>query len=219
MGGNVSAGKNRPSYAARRAGWLKQLHSWHWISSAMCLIGMILFAITGITLNHASSIEAKPEIVQKQLQLPADLLAQLRAPDDAKDEKKPVPAALHDWMGQHLNRSFDAAAEAEWTADEIYVAQPRPGGDAWLRIDRRSGAAEYESTDRGWISYLNDLHKGRHTGTAWSWFLDIFAVACLVFCITGLLILKVHATNRPSTWPLVGFGLVLPALLALLLIH
>jgi hypothetical protein len=210
---------SRGSDAARRAGWLKQLHSWHWISSAMCLVGMMMFAITGITLNHASSIEAKPEIVQKQLQLPAELLAQLRAPADAKDEKKPVPAALHDWMGRHLDRSFDAATEAEWTPDEIYVAQPRPGGDAWLRIDRQSGAAEYESTDRGWISYLNDLHKGRHTGIAWSWFLDLFAVACLVFCITGLLILKYHATNRPSTWPLVGFGLVLPALLALLLIH
>jgi hypothetical protein len=209
----------RPSDAARRAGWLKQLHSWHWISSAMCLIGMTLFAITGITLNHAASIETKPAIVQQQLQLPAELLTLVRAADDAKDEKKPLPPALLAWAGKHIDRALDANAEAEWTVDEIYLAQPRPGGDAWLRIDRLSGAAEYESTDRGWISYLNDLHKGRHTGTAWSWFLDLFAVACLVFCITGLLILKYHATHRPSTWPLVGFGLVLPALLALLLIH
>lgn len=205
--------------AARRAGWLKQLHSWHWISSALCLIGMLLFAATGITLNHASSIEAKPQIVTRQLQLPADLLAQVRADEDAADEKKPLPATLHAWIARQVDRPLDAQAEAEWSTDEIYLAQPRPGGDAWLRIDRRSGAAEYESTDRGWISYLNDLHKGRNTGAAWSWFLDIFAIACLVFCITGLLILKYHATHRPSTWPLVGFGFVLPALLALLLIH
>ena len=209
----------RPSDAARRGGWLKQLHSWHWISSAICLIGMMLFSITGITLNHAASIEAKPAILQQQLQLPAELLTLVRAADDAKDEKKPLPPTLLAWAGKHIDRALDANAEAEWTVDEIYLAQPRPGGDAWLRIDRLSGAAEYESTDRGWISYLNDLHKGRHTGTAWSWFLDLFAVACLVFCITGLLILKYHATHRPSTWPLVGFGLVLPALLALLLIH
>jgi len=208
-----------PSAPARRAGWLKQLHTWHWISSAMCLIGMILFAITGITLNHASSIEAKPEIVQRQLQLPREILGLVRTSDDANDEKRRLPPSLHAWIAENVSRSFDNDVEAEWSADEIYLAQPRPGGDAWLRIDRRSGAAEYESTDRGWISYLNDLHKGRHTGTAWSWFLDIFAVACLVFCITGLLILKYHATNRPSTWPLVGIGFVLPALLALLLIH
>jgi uncharacterized protein len=179
----------------------------------------MLFAVTGITLNHASSIESRPVIVQKQLQLPAELLPLVRAADDAKDETKPVPSELQAWMGKHLDRSFAADAQAEWTADEIYLAQPRPGGDAWLRIARTGGAVEYESTDRGWISYLNDLHKGRHTGTAWSWFLDAFAVACLVFCITGLLILKYHATNRPSTWPLVGLGFVLPALLALLLIH
>jgi hypothetical protein len=55
--------------------------------------------------------------------------------------------------------------------------------------------------------------------TAWSWFIDIFAAACLVFCITGLFILKMHAGNRPFTWPMVGLGLVLPALLALLFIH
>ena len=42
--------------------------------------------------------------------------------------------------------------------------------------------------------------------------------AC-VFSVTGLLILKMHAANRPSTWPMVGLGLVLPLLLALLFIH
>ena len=103
--------------------------------------------------------------------------------------------------------------------DEINLSMPRPGGDAWLRIDRATGAVAYESTDRGWISYLNDLHKGRHAGVAWRWFIDIFAAASLIFSITGLLILKFHAASRPSTWPMVGLGFVVPALLALLLIH
>lgn len=210
---------NRAPDAARRAGWLKQLHQWHWISSALCLIGMLLFAFTGITLNHASDIEAKPTVVQRQLQLPAALLPLVRAEGDAKDAKSALPPALHAWLAKELAASLDASAEAEWSADEIYLAQPRPGGDAWVRIERATGAVEYESTDRGWISYLNDLHKGRHAGKAWSWFLDIFAAACVIFSVTGLLILKFHATNRPSTWPLVGLGFVLPALLALLLIH
>ena len=86
-------------------------------------------------------------------------------------------------------------------------------------VARDSGEVEYERTDRGWISYFNDLHKGRHTGLAWKWFLDIFSVACLVFCITGLFILKFHATARPSTWPMVGAGLVIPLLLVILFIH
>ncbi|CFE03721.1 Uncharacterised protein [Bordetella pertussis] len=99
------------------------------------------------------------------------------------------------------------------------MSLPRPGGDAWLSIDLQSGELEYERTDRGWIAYLNDLHKGRHTGLAWSWFLDIFAVACLVFSLTGLVLLKMHAGNRAATWPMVGLGVVIPVVLALLFIH
>ncbi|MYM86209.1 hypothetical protein GTP91_03330, partial [Rugamonas sp. FT82W] len=64
---------------ASRAVWLKHLHQWHWVSSAMCLLGMFLFAITGITLNHASQIEAKPSVVRRQATAPAALTAQLRA--------------------------------------------------------------------------------------------------------------------------------------------
>jgi hypothetical protein len=50
-------------------------------------------------------------------------------------------------------------------------------------------------------------------------FIDVFAFATLVFAITGLLLLKMHAHHRPTTWPAIGFGLVLPLLLALLFIH
>ncbi|MDH0865503.1 PepSY-associated TM helix domain-containing protein [Mitsuaria sp. GD03876] len=204
---------------AQRAAWLKQLHQWHWISSAICLIGMILFAVTGITLNHAASIEATPAIVSKTAQLPEALAASLKpAAGSEADRKAAVPAPVRAWLAQALDRPVDGR-DAEWTRDEIYLALPRPGGDAWIRIARDSGEVEYEDTDRGWISYLNDLHKGRNAGTAWSWFIDVFAAACLVFSITGLLILKFHAVARPSTWPLVGLGLVIPALLALLLIH
>ncbi|MCW5605818.1 MAG: PepSY-associated TM helix domain-containing protein [Burkholderiales bacterium] len=201
--------------AARRSLWLKTLHQWHWISSALCLTGMLLFALTGITLNHASDIEARPVVSNRTAELPAELLSRLK---QAGTNKSPLPPSVRDWLSRELDLKL-GAAEAEWSADEIYLAMPRPGGDAWLRIERSSGAVEYERTDRGWISYLNDLHKGRHTGIVWSWFIDIFSVACLIFSITGLLILKFHAANRSSTWPLVGAGLVAPLLLAILFIH
>jgi hypothetical protein len=211
---------------AQRAAWLKTLHQWHWISSALCLIGMLLFAATGITLNHASSIESTPTVVNRQAQLPPELLAAVNpeaAPPATKsgatqDHKTALPASLRDWLGTTLGRRIDDR-DAEWSRDEIYLSMPRPGGDAWVRIDRTTGDVEFEDTDRGWISYLNDLHKGRHAGVAWSWFLDLFAVACLLFSITGLLILKFHAVSRPTTWPIVGLGFLIPALLALLFMH
>jgi hypothetical protein len=136
-----------------------------------------------------------------------------------EDERKAaLPAAVAAWLGDNL-QARAAGREAEWSADEIYLSMPRPGGDGWLSIDRASGAVEYESTRRGAIAFLNDLHKGRNAGPAWSWFIDVFALACLVFAITGLFLLKLHAARRTCTWPLVTLGLVLPVLLALIFIH
>ncbi|MBC3833260.1 PepSY-associated TM helix domain-containing protein [Undibacterium amnicola] len=205
----------------QRAFWLRHLHNWHWISSAICLIAMMLFAVTGFTLNHAADIEASPKTSQKTGQVPASLLQQLNAEVKQRSQKNAdtsLPASMLQWL--ETQHRIDAANKAaEWSPEEIYVALPRPGGDAWLRVNLEDGALEYEKTERGVIAYLNDLHKGRNTGTAWSWFIDIFALACLIFCITGLFLLKMHASNRRLTWPLVVAGLVIPMLLSIMFIH
>jgi len=201
----------------RRAYWLKTLHQWHWISSALCLLGMLLFAITGLTLNNAGLIDASPQVTTRQAQLPAALLGDLKAAN-TRVKHAAVPAAVARWLDDELDAQV-AGRPPEWSPDELYISLPRAGGDAWLSIDLADGAVEYERTDRGWIAYLNDLHKGRHTGTAWSWFLDLFAVACLVFSLTGLVLLQMHAGQRAATWPMVGLGLVIPVVLALLFIH
>ncbi|MCU1718097.1 PepSY-associated TM helix domain-containing protein [Pseudomonas sp. 5P_3.1_Bac2] len=194
--------------------WLGTLRQWHWISSALCLIGMLLFAITGITLNHAAQIEAKPVLSQQHAQLPAELHHQLQNDTPTRG----LPLHLRQWLESQLHIRLDGR-QAEWSDGELYIGLPRPGGDAWLSLDVASGEVEYESTDRGWIAYLNDLHKGRNSGTAWQWFIDIFAGLCLVFCLSGLLLLQRYAQGRRSTWPLVALGLVVPAVLALLFIH
>ena len=205
----------RKSKSRWRGWWLKQLHTWHWVSAAVSLVGMMLFAITGITLNHAASISAEPRIESRTGALPASLRAALaRAASDSAPLPPAVATAVRDAV--HLDPE---GKSGEWSEDEVYVALPRPGGDAWVSIDRKTGAISAEVTSRGWISYLNDLHKGRNSGNAWFWFIDVFAVACVVFTLTGLLLLQLHARHRPMTWPLVGAGFVIPALVALLLIH
>lgn len=201
----------------RRSYWLKTLHQWHWISSAICLVGLLLFTLTGITLNHAAQIEATPAVTSIVGELPASVLATLAAGDEIEPES-PLPVSVRDWLSSELSLAVPARA-AEWSDDEVYVSLPRPGGDAWLSIDRVSGAVEYERTDRGWISWFNDLHKGRNTGGAWRWFIDAFAVASLVFCITGFFLLQLHSKQRPSTWPMVGLGVLVPVLILLLFLH
>lgn len=190
------------------------VRTWHWVSSAVCLVGMILFSITGITLNHAAQIKVEPTVTERSAQLPDALLAQvvqLEAPDKA-------PEALNTWikqeLGVHIAHANPEVSEGEW-----YFSLPRAGGDAWMTLSTDTGEIYYEDTDRGWISFFNDLHKGRNTGAAWVWFIDIFAVAALIFSFTGLWLLMKHAKQRPSTWPLVGFGLIAPWIMILLLMH
>lgn len=200
----------------RRSFWLKQLHQWHWISAAVSLIGMLLFAITGVTLNHAGQIEAEPKVVSRKATLPPDLLAVLaKGPEEGK---RPLPAQLEPFLDKAVGADV-AGREGEWSPEEVYVALARPGGDAWVSIDRETGAIEHEKTTRGVVSLLNDLHKGRNSGKAWSWFIDIFAGACVVFTVTGLVLLQFHARARPLTWPLVGLGLAAPVILVILFVH
>lgn len=200
----------------RRSFWLKQLHQWHWISAAVSLIGMLLFAITGVTLNHAGQIEAEPKVVSRKATLPPDLLAVLaKGPEEGK---RPLPVQLEPFLDKSVGADV-AGRQGEWSPEEVYIALARPGGDAWVSIDRETGAIEHEKTTRGVVSLLNDLHKGRNSGKAWSWFIDIFAGACVVFTVTGLVLLQFHARARPLTWPLVGLGLAAPVILVILFVH
>lgn len=204
-----------------RAFWLKHLHQWHWVSAAGCLIGLILFSITGFTLNHATLIKTQPRISTTHGELPANLLKELQETAAAPAEEatpRALPADVTSWLRQTLSVRH-SPDKVEWSEDEVYISLPRPGGDAWLTMDLASGEVTHEVTDRGWISFLNDLHKGRNAGPAWSLFIDVFALAALVFAVTGLFLLKMHATHRPATWPMVGLGVVLPLLLVLLFVH
>lgn len=188
------------------------LRQWHWVSSALCLAGMLLFAVTGITLNHAGQIEARPNTHTIEEHMPKALLVQLHRPADV------LPTEARRWLEQTVGKRLDWQA-LEWSDEELYLPLPRPGGDGWLSVDLDSGALLYEVTDRGWIAYFNDLHKGRHTGVLWSWFIDLFAAVCVLFSLTGLWLLVRQAGRQPLTWPLTLAGALVPLLLMLLFIH
>ena len=194
------------------------MHTWHWVSSAVSLICMVLFSVTGITLNHASYFEANATEETTEATVPQKILTSLVVSSDESGVSQ-LPTQLVSWIDSNVSHELPInKLVPEWNEYEIYLQQPFPGGDRWMSIDLDSGQLVYMNTERGMISWLNDLHKGRNTSLVWIWFIDIFAVATLVFCITGLLLLQVHSKRRPSTWYITGAGIAVPGLIAWLFV-
>lgn len=206
----------RPRRPGVRAFLVRQLLSWHWISAAISLLALLAFAVTGITLNHASDIPSEPVVQSATATLPAPLQAELAA--DANERAHALPPRVSAWLDTEFS-TRTAGREAEWSEDEVYLAMARPGGDAWISIDRASGAVEHEDTWRGWVAYFNDLHKGRDAGPVWAWFIDIFAAACVIFALTGFGLLWLKSAARRATWPLIGLGALIPVALAIFFLH
>ena len=198
----------------RRMQVYRTSHVLHWMSAAICLAALLLFSITGITLNHASAISAKPVVTNREAQLPQPLMNLIAG----ADPQVRMPGPILEW----LDSEFDVdggSASVEWSEEELYVSAPGPGRDAWVSVDRSTGAARYESTDRGWVAYFNDLHKGRNTGVVWWIFIDVVAAACLFFSITGLILLQIQARQRKSTWPLVAGGVAIMVAIMIFFAH
>lgn len=200
------------------------LKSWHWISSAICLLATLGFAITGITLNHADVIDATPEkqIVEAALsaELMHDMLQRKTHVLAAQSQAQAVlPSTFRAWYAQQPYAEKITGKKAEWDEYEVYMGIPKPGGDSWFRVDFEEGTFYQETINRGWVSYFNDLHKGRNTSFAWVIMLDVLAVIMLIYTVTGLLLLKRYAKGRKSTWPLIIAGLVIPWLVLIVPAH
>jgi hypothetical protein len=81
---------------------------------------------------------------------------------------------------------------------QCVVSFKGPGYAADVFIDRESAQYEIVESRMGAVAILNDLHKGRDTGRAWSWFIDICAVVISLVALTGLALIFFVQRNRVS---------------------
>jgi hypothetical protein len=72
---------------------------------------------------------------------------------------------------------------------ECSVSFKGPGYAADAFIDRDSGHYSLSETAYGAVAILNDLHKGRDSGLAWSVVIDVSAILMTVASLSGLVLL------------------------------
>ncbi|HCS79595.1 MAG TPA: hypothetical protein DIV42_00360, partial [Alteromonas macleodii] len=91
------------------------MRQWHWISGAVCLVGMMLFALTGITLNHAADIPANRTVTSVESSLPPLVVEQLVSLDTGDID---IPSELVAFMQSQEGISLPSSVTGEWDGIE-----------------------------------------------------------------------------------------------------
>lgn len=162
----------------------------HIYLSMFGLAAVLFFSVTGITLNHPDWFFGEAERrTQAEGQINVKWL-HLEAPSGTESDPTRQVAKLE--VVEHLRTLHGIkGAVAEFRADEneCLVTFKGPGYVADAVIDRSTGRYSVTQQFHGFIAIINDLHKGRDTGPAWSILIDVSAVAMTVISLTGLVLL------------------------------
>ncbi|MCH8536482.1 MAG: PepSY-associated TM helix domain-containing protein [Alkalimonas sp.] len=168
----------------------------HTYSAMWVLLLLLFFSVTGITLNHPDWQSRWGSYQRVELvALPASL--QL-----AKWPEPPLEQALYTGdLRRWLQQDFQLKA-TDWhyqydEADELLeLGFKRPAGYAMVLVDFAASEVEIEQSFAGYLALANDLHKGRDSGVMWSWLIDVTAISCLLFSLTGFYLLLKNKTQK-----------------------
>jgi uncharacterized protein len=191
---NVSATARRRRLVPKRR--MASLSRWLHIYLSMASFAILLFfAVTGLTLNHAERFSARPRITQVKGEVEINWI---KAEDAAVDKLSIV---------EHLRQAHGvkgALSDFRLDESEAAVSFKGPGYAADAFINRETGEYELTETRSGLVAALNDLHKGRDTGRAWSWLIDASAVLMTLVSLTGLVLIWFVKRRRLSGLMLAG---------------
>jgi len=168
-----------PSHRARRRRPMRlRVHSalrWlHIYTSMVSLLVVLFFAGTGVTLNHP------------------DWLAGERT----EELTGTLPAAWKtakgiDWLvvAEHLRTAHGVhgtVSDRREDDREGSLTFRAPGYSADAFIDVHDGSYRLTVSYQGAVGVLNDLHRGRDSGNAWAWLIDVAGAFLVFLSLTGL---------------------------------
>nr|WP_261343912.1 PepSY-associated TM helix domain-containing protein [Tautonia marina] len=178
--------RSRRSLGNRVAAVTRWLHIY---LSMFGLASVLFFSVTGLTLNHPDWFFANVEHVSE-----AEGTLDRSWIDDPDSASTDDPADQVDQLRvvEYLRLEHDVrGALTEFFVDdyECFVTFKGPGYAADAQIDRETGQYFLTESTLGLVAVLNDLHKGRDTGPAWSVAIDVSAVVLTVISLSGLILL------------------------------
>lgn len=169
--------------------WARWLHLY---GSMLGLGALLFFSLTGITLNHPDwKLGSRQRTEKAGGRLEARWLAEGRG-EEAVD-RLAIAEAVRQAHGLR-----GAVEDFRVDEKECSLVFKGPGTSADVVVDRHTGRYTVESIREGWVAVMNDLHKGRHTGSVWSWVLDVSAGVLALVSGSGLWLLWYVRRRRAS---------------------
>lgn len=168
-----------------------------WLHIYVSLLGftaLVFFSITGITLNHPSWFGVNADrVTEHRGEMPAAWLhPTTTAPTDQQGEVDHSAHVAKLEIVEHLRNTHGIrGAVGEFRADEYecLIVFKGPGYAADVVINRETNQYTASVTTMGVVAVINDLHKGRDSGAAWSWVIDITALVTIFVSVTGIILL------------------------------
>jgi hypothetical protein len=156
-------------------------HLARWLHTYLSMLSfalLLFFAATGLTLNHAEWFESQRNTARYQGTMD---LAWVKTPDPKVVAQEQIVAYLRRAHGIQ-----GAVSDFHVEESQCEVLFKGPGYEADASIDRGTGKYDLTVSRFGVVAVLNDLHKGRDTGSKWSAVIDFSAVLMTLVSLTGL---------------------------------
>lgn len=150
----------------------------HAYLSAFAFLTLMFFSVTGLLLNHPEWFDGgKAEPLESRIVLPpAELKAALAQPEPGR--------ALAAAVGRRIALR-GGYKSAELLDDEAHVRLEGVSGRSDVIVNLQDGGAEVSVRRATLVSLIGDLHRGKNSGTAWQWLIDVSAVLILALSLLG----------------------------------
>lgn len=175
-----------------------------WLHIYLSMISFTIvffFAVTGLTLNHANKFGSQVHTIEEKGRLDANWVC---PQDTLKIDKLAVVEYL-----RRVNNIKAGLSDFRIDDTQIGVSFKGPGYAADVFVNRETGEYDVTKTSAGFVGLINDLHKGRDTGPAWSLFIDVSAVFLTLVSLTGLLLMVFMKKKRTAGLLVACLGLLL----------
>jgi len=160
------------------------------------LLVLFFFCVTGFTVNHEEWFGATtPTVSSVDGQTPPALIAR----NDALRIVESLRASFH---------ITGAMTDYEDLGDHYEIGFKNPGQNWEVVVQKPGGQTTVHSEAFNFAAVINNLHRGRYSGAAWKWIIDLSALLITLACATGFVLWLVLPHRRKFGLAAVALGTI-----------